>query len=78
MARDWARFAPPDDPDPRYMRLQEKETDIRWDYKKICAKLEDPETEEERLWLEERREYLRMEMQDIQMEMERFADEGYF
>ena len=79
MARDWARFAPPDDPDPRYMDLQEKETDLKWDYNALKHKLEDElEDEGQRLILEERLVYLRMMVQDIQMEMERYADEGYF
>ena len=74
MARDWARFAPPDDPNPRYMDLQERESDLRWDYNALRNRLEDElEDESQRVVLEERLEYLRMMVQDIQAEMEELS-----
>jgi hypothetical protein len=73
MARDWARFAPPEDPDPKYIDLQEKHSDLKWDYTALKHKLEDElDDETQREVLEERLLYLRMMVQDLEMEMEAF------
>ena len=67
------RFLPPEEPGRRYMALQERYEDARWNYRNLGVIIDNLDDGDERDLLIDRREELYFEMEDLLREMEELS-----